>query len=292
MNNQKSTDKTLLTSINQHDIDDVAEFLHCHMNNRFTALEWKRGISRSWLQDAPNFGFMLKHENEIVGVLCAIYSEQPVKDGITKRFCNPHSWCVLADFRARSIDLVLALIRQKGYTFTMLSPNKEGIEIFRFLKFKPLNNEVAIFLNMPVVTTAGVVLNQQEIAQIKTVLPQQAAHHYVDHADFPWLNFLFFRSGDRYGFLIFKKQIHKRLSSAWILYISDAALFRQCWPAIRTALLLKHGLFFSKIESRLLDQPMKTALKPEHGHQKFYLGDEVSADCVQNLYSELVTLNL
>lgn len=37
---------------------------------------------------------------------------------------------------------------------------------------------------------------------------------------------------------------------------------------------------------------MKTLLKPERGHQKFYLSDEVPAECVQNLYSELVTLNL
>lgn len=292
MNDQKSADKTVLTDISQNDLDDVAEFLHCHMNNRFTVPEWKRGISKSWLLDAPNFGFMLKHNNEIVGVLCAIYSEQPVKTGSTKRFCNPHSWCVLADFRARSIDLVLALIRQKGYTFTMLSPNKDGVEIFRFLKFKPMNNEVAIFLNIPVVTNAGEVISQQNITQIKTLLPQQAAQHYADHADFPWLNFLFFKKEGRYGFLIFKKQIHKRLATAWILYISDAELFRQCWPAIRTTLLLRHGFFFSKIESRLLDQPMKTLLKPEQGHQKFYLGDEVPADCVQNLYSELVTLNL
>jgi len=292
MNDQKSADKTVLTGISQNDLDDVAGFLHRHMNNRFTALEWKQGISKSWLLDAPNFGFMLKHDNEIVGVLCAIYSEQPVKAGSAKRFCNPHSWCVLADFRVRSIDLVLALIRQKGYIFTMLSPNKEGIEIFRFLKFKPLNNEVAIFLNIPVVTNAGEVISQQKIEQIRTLLPQQAARYYADHADFPWLSFLFFKSGDRYGFLIFKKQIHKRLASAWILYISDAALFRQCWPAIRTVLLLRHGFLFSKIESRLLDQPMKTLLKPEQGHQKFYLGDEISAECVQNLYSELVTLNL
>lgn len=292
MDDQKSMDKTVLTGIGQNDLDDVAEFLHCNMNNRFTALEWKRGISKSWLLDAPNFGFMLKHDNEIVGVLCAIYSEQPVKTGNTKRFCNPHSWCVLPDFRARSIDLVLALIRQKGYTFTMLSPNKDGIEIFRFLKFKPLNNEVAIFLNIPVVTNAGEVISQQKIEQIRALLPQQAAQHYADHADFPWLDFLFFKRGDRYGFLIFKKQIHKRLASAWILYISDAALFRQCWPAIRTALLFRHGFFFSKIESRLLDQPMTTLLKPEQGHQKFYLGDELPADCVLNLYSELVTLNL
>ncbi len=292
MSNQKSADKTVLTGINQSDLDDVAEFLHRNMNNRFSVSEWKRGISKSWLQDAPNFGFMLKCDNKIAGVLCAIYSEQPVAAGDMKRFCNPHSWCVLPDFRARSIDLVLALIRQKGYTFTMLSPNKEGVEIFRFLKFKPLNNEVAIFLNIPVVTNAGEVISQQKIEQISTLLPQQAAQHYIDHADFPWLNFLFFKSGDRYGFLIFKKQIHKRLASAWILYVSDAALFRQCWPAIRTDLLLRHGFFFSKIESRLLDQPMKTLLKSEQGHQKFYLGDEVPADCVQNLYSELVTLNL
>ncbi|GJL75496.1 hypothetical protein [Nitrosomonas sp.] len=291
-NDRLIADKTAVTAITRHDLDEVAEFLHHHMNSRFTQQEWKKGISKSWLPDAPNFGFMLRCHSRIVGVLCAIYSEQDIA-GCLKRFCNPHSWCVLSDFRARSIDLVLSLIRQEGYTFTMFSPNKDGVEIFKYLKFKPLDDQVLIFLNMPSLLGAGKILNLQSFEQIKLLLPDRAAQHYVDHIDFPWLNFIFFSEQERYGFLIFKKQRYKRLASAWIMYVSDTALFCRCWPTIRTHLLIKCGLFTSKIEARLLeDQRMKTWLDSEQGARKFFLSKELSADCIQNLYSELVTLDL
>lgn len=291
-NDRLITDKTVVTAITHHDLDEVAGFLHHHMNGRFTQQEWKQGISKSWLPDAPNFGFMLRYNSQIVGTLCAIYSEQNIA-GCLKRFCNPHSWCVLSDFRTRSIDLVLSLIRQEGYTYTMFSPNKDGIEIFKYLKFKPLDDQILIFLNMPSLLGVGKIPSLQSFKQIKALLPEHATQHYVDHIDFPWLNFMFFNERDRYGFLIFKKQRYKRLASAWIMYVSDAALFCQCWPAIRTHLLIKHGLFTSKIEARLLENiRMKTWLDPEQGARKFFLSKELSADSIQNLYSELVTLDL
>ncbi|MCP5244669.1 MAG: hypothetical protein H6937_01390 [Burkholderiales bacterium] len=289
--NQFTADKTVLCPISINDLDEVACFLHHHMSDRFTPQQWKQGISRSWLSDAPNYGFMLRNNAQIVGVLCAIYSEQNIA-GSQRRFCNPHSWCVLSDFRTRSIDLVLALIRQKGYTFTMFSPNKEGVEIFKYLKFKPLNDALLIFLNVPSVSGSGKVVSHLDIEQAKMHLPAHIAQQYTDHADFPWLKFLFFSEKDQYGFLIYKKQHYKRLASAWIMYISDTALFSRCWPAIRTHLLLKHGFFTSKIEARLLDHLMQVRLKPQPGHQKFYMSEELSADNIQNLYSELVTLDL
>ena len=288
---QITAGKAILSPIETNDLDDVAGFLHHHMNDRFTPQEWKQGISKSWLPDAPNYGFILKNNTQIVGVLCAIYSVQNI-EGNLRRFCNPHSWCVLSDFRARSIDLVLALIRQKDYTFTMFSPNKEGVEIFKYLKFKPLNDELLMFLNVPSVSGSGKVVNHQDIEQVVMHLPHHVAQHYTDHADFPWLNFLFFREKDQYGFLIYKKQHYKRLASAWIMYISDTGLFSRCWPSIRTHLLFKHGFFTSKIEARLLDHPIRTRLRPLPGHQKFYMSEELSADSIQNLYSELVTLDL
>jgi len=283
--------QTRLIAVHEQDLDEVALFLHHHMNDRFSPQEWKRGISRSWMPDVPNYGFMLRCGDQITGVLCAIYSEQHI-EGVVKQFCNPHSWCVLPDFRKRSIDLVLALIRQQNYTFTMFSPNKEGREIFKYLKFKPLDNRNLIFLNFPFVYGGGQVVDFHNAEQVKKYLPEDAARHYLDHADFSWLNFLFFHKNHQYGFLIFKKYRYKRLGNAWIMYVSDVALFKQCWPAIRTHLLFRQGMFTSKIEARLLDQPMKTWFEPEQGLQKFYLSSELSADSIQNLYSELVTLDL
>ncbi len=280
-----------VTAITSSDASDVALFLHHHMNSRFTPEIWLKGITKSWLPNTPNFGFMLKCHGEIVGVLCAIYSEQYLTDKWV-RICNPHSWCVLPDFRVRSIDLVLATIRQQNFSYTMFSPNIEGIEIFKYLKFKPLNNEVSVFFNTPSVSGTKQVETLLNMEQAETHLPEKAAKCLADHIEFPWLNFLLFNENGQYGFLIYKKEIYKKLASSWIMYVSDQALFRRCWVHIRTFLLFKHGMFTSKIESRMLDQPMDTWLKPVPGTQKLYLSDELPASCIHNIYSELVTLDL
>jgi hypothetical protein len=39
------------------------------------------------------------------------------------RFWNLTSWCVLPDYRSRSISLFTALLRQDGYHFTVLTPD-------------------------------------------------------------------------------------------------------------------------------------------------------------------------
>lgn len=291
MNDKVIAKQATIIPITLVDTARVAEFLHQHMNDQFTSDVWQKGISKSWLADTPNYGFMLIHNEQIVGVLCAVYSEQYVS-GKLEAFCNPHSWCVLPTFRSRSVDLVLAVIRQQGFHFTMLSPNQEGVVIFQFLKFKPLNNQVSILLNFPALNTRSIKLTEdKQVAQ--QLLPQQSQKYYADHLAFPWLKLLVYGVDNQYGFIIFKKQQYKRLGCAMILYISDAALFHQCWSAIRSYLLFQYGMFSSKIETRLLgQQPIKTWIKPEQGGEKFYLSNQLSVEDVHYVYSELVTLDL
>ncbi len=293
MTRKKTRKKTILTAITAIDIEKVANFLYCHMNNQFTPQAWQQGISKSWLAEAPNHGFMLISDDQVVGVLCAIYSEQYVS-GHLERFCNPHSWCVLPGYRSQSIELVLAVIRQKGYSFTMFSPNKEGIKIFSFLKFKPLDNRISILLNVPSLSFPERVKIVTDKSKAKSLLSKHTAKSFVDHTEFPWLNFLIFSVDDQYEFMIFKRIKYKRLACASIMYVSDMLLFQQCWPALRTHLLFRYGIFSSKIESRLLGQIIKPLFlyKQEVGSQKFFLSEGLSADCIQNIYSELVALDL
>ena len=123
-----------LSPIRDGDIPRVARFLHEQMNDRFSVDTWMRTLSQSWIESPPNRGFMLEDVDRVVGVICALYSQQTIA-GETFQVSNPHSWCVLPGYRRRSVDLVLAVIRQKGYHFTMFSPNSSGIEIFSYLKF-------------------------------------------------------------------------------------------------------------------------------------------------------------
>ena len=172
--------------------------------------------------------------------------------------------------------------------------NEEGIEIFSFLKFKPLDNRVSILLNVPSLSFSERVTIVTDKSKGKSLLSKYTAKCFDDHTQFPWLNFLIFSVEDQYEFMIFKRIKYKRFACASIMYVSDIPLFQQCWPALRTHLLFRYGMFSSKIESRLLGQPIKTLFlyKQETGSQKFFLSKDLSADCIHNIYSELVALDL
>ncbi len=290
MDKEKKKNTAVLYPVTDSDLDAVAIFLNQNMNSQFSPDVWKQGIGISWLNSAPNHGFMLKKGNDVVGVLCAIYSEQYINDTLVK-FCNPHSWCVLPDFRTRSVDLVLSVIRQNDYHFTMFSPNESGIEIFSYLKFKPLDNSISILLNVPSINSKDIKITEDSTL-ISKMLPANQKKEYLDHKEFPWLKIVSFRIGGRCGFIIFKPQQYKKLPCAQIMYVSDIELFSDCWPALRRHLLFKYYMVSSKVESRFLKRKLGFTLGVEKGSQKFYRSDELTAENIRNIYSELVALDL
>lgn len=273
------------------DLQEAAEFLHTHMNSRFSAAEWCGGLRACWLPDAPNHGFVLRAGGRIVGILCAVYSEQVV-NGQRERFCNPHSWCVLEPYRKRSVDLVLAVIRQPGYHFTMFSPNADGIKIFGYLKFKPLDNSMLIMPHLPSpgFSPAFKVLTDEQ--KIAAVLPAHVAACFAGHKDISYLRTLVFGAAERYCLVIYKHGRYKRMRSAEIIYLSDQKLFEQNWTRLRSHLLLHCNLFVSSIERRLLANPPRWSFVGPLGPQKFFLSSTLTAADIQNTYSELVAMDL
>ncbi len=283
--------ETKITSIQAGDIEDVAQFMHVNMNDKFTADTWARTLKSSWVEDIPNYGFMLKNKNQdVVGVLCALYSQQEF-NGRIEQMCNPHSWCVLPEYRTKSVQLVLGVIRQKGYHFTMFTPNKSGLEIFAYLRFKPLENEISTLLNIPKLTPNKLSF----IDDSPTALACLSARDrviYKDHLKYPWLDRIVFGSKGKFGFILFKQQKFKKLNSINIIFVSDLALFSEFWSDIRSFFLLKRRIFTTRIESRYLKHAEFWSLKPEHGQQKFYLSSSLEAEDIQNIYSELVAMDL
>lgn len=283
--------KVSLEPILDEHVTQAALFLHQHMNNRFSADEWERGLRASWYEKAPNHGFMLLHAGEIVGLICALYSMQEV-GGKQTAFCNPHSWCVLEPFRAKSVSLVLAVIRQDGFNFTMFSPNRDGEEIFAYLGFKPLSRDMKLFLNVPTPLAS----RTTEVTSIRdrgaAGLPEKERRYFEDHQKFPWLKFLFYTQGANTGFLVYKTSVFKKLSTADIIYISNPSLFKTCWQGIRNKLIIGHGIFCTKIEQRLLRGKLPFCFSIAPASAKFYLSDSLNEDDICYLYSELVALDL
>ena len=83
------------------------------------------------------------------GTLLALHSERLV-EGRVERFCNMGSWCVLPDYRSRSILLLESLLAQDGYHFTVLSPDVGPQENpLAWHRFRFLDTSAALIPNLP-----------------------------------------------------------------------------------------------------------------------------------------------
>lgn len=281
-----------VTPIVEADLIEATTFLHKHLNSRITVQAWKDSFNPKWSQSAPNFGFQLKNGNNIVGIICAIYSEQVI-DGKVEHFCNPHSWCVLKDYRKQSINLVLAVLQQKGYHFTMFTPNPDVATVFRYLKFKDLSNAQTLYIHYPTIkrwlSGYRIISN---FDTIKTVLHGNDLKVFSDHCHLDWLKHIIFGYENDLCHIIYKPGIYKRLTCANILYVSNAEFFKKYHSLLSHYFLISEKIFLSKIESRFFPDKQRFTFSLISTQPKLFLSKELEGKHIKNIYSELMALDL
>lgn len=269
------------------DLDEVCRFLHERMGPRFSPQQWRDSLLQDWARERPNFGTHLRHDGRVVGVLCAIYSDQVI-DGRTERVCNPHSWVVLEEHRHQSIGLLLLLLRQRGYHFTMLTPNPKVAQVFQGLRFRVLDDRLLHIPNLPR-PAVGVV--ETERARIAALLEGQARADFERHAHLPWLRFVAFGKPGDACLAVYKCERWKKLGCAVLLHLSDAAAFERHAGLLHNHLLAR-GMAFLRIEARRLQPRRRLAIASRRGMPKMLLSPTLSDAQVTDLYSELVALDL
>jgi hypothetical protein len=281
-----------VTPIEDRDLEAVGEFLNAHLNKRISAQAWVDSLRHPWCASRPNFGMQLRDGARLVGVFCAIYSDQIV-DGKSQRFCNPHSWCVLPQYRTHGISLVLALLRQPGYHFIMLTPNPKVAQIFRRLRFKDLADGLVVFANLPSWgALARGTLSVSDPTLIAPHLTAPARRDFELHRAIPWLHFVAFGRDGQVCLVVYKIATWKRLPCARLIHISDPATFDRHRALLQTHLLLRHGLLVSRVEARFLSRVPRLAIHQRRQQAKLCLSTTLRDGQVSDLYSELVALDI
>lgn len=265
---------------------DYCRFLQQNLDRRRSPEDWAASFRQDWGVASPNHGFMLVAEGRIVGGIGAIYSAQPVR-GRIEHFCNITSWCVLDEYRGQSLRLAMALIAQKGFHFSDLTPTEVVSKTLQFLKFKPMNERHAVWPNWPWPGRARIVT---EPAAIETVLTPEAAQAYRDHRHLPWLHHLALGLPGAFSHVVFITCRLKGIPGALVLATSDPRLFLRHRRALGSHLLLRHGLFYTRIESRLLPKVPWDAIELKGYRQKVYRSETLGEAEIGNLYTELVAL--
>jgi len=279
--------------IGDDDLAEVGAFLHTNLSERIPAAVWADGFRQPWCPDKPNNGFLVRDDDgRLVGVIGAIYAERNLH-GQAQRICNITSWCVLHEYRAQSMRLALAVVSQPGYHFTDLTPTEIVAGSLRFLKFQPMDEQATLLPNLPSIglgaKRARVITDPDRIAAL---LPADAAKVYADHRHFPWLNHAALGRDRDWCHVIFKKMTLKGLPVTKVIAISSGESFLRHYRTFGSHLLLHRGTVATWVESRFLPRIPGGSRQLKGYRNKMYRSETLQGSDFDNLYSELMALDL
>jgi hypothetical protein len=272
--------------ITDADIQAVAEFLRHDMGSGVSAADWQRAMTPPWDVEQPNHGYLLRENGRVVGAYLALYSERMI-DGRPRRICNLGTWCVADEHRASGLRLQRSLLRQRGYTFTDLTPNSTVVALNQRLGFVPLDTARVLVPNMPWPVRSRGVRVVDRPHEIDGLLTGRDLTIYRDHAATA-AHHVVLTKGGRNCYVMFRRDLgrFKRFPYfASILYVSDPDLFRDCSPLFYRY-LLRRGIPMTLAEIRVVSyRPARSV--SVGGPRKMFLSEDLQPEHIDYLYSEL-----
>ena len=269
-------------------LDEIAAFLHEHLNADRSPQVWARDFRRGRRPESPNYGFCLRDEGRLVGVIGALYADRE-RDGRVEQLCNITSWCVLPDYRQHSTRLAMSVLGQGARTYTDFSPTKVVAATLKFLKFTELDERRAVSLNLPRWSSGVRLFTKAE--DIATHLKGDARVAFEHHRELPWLRHLLLTCGERACHVIYKPVRIKGWGAAHVLHASDPQLYAQGAGRL-AAHWLARGLPFSVVELRLVPNPPRPYRLQEGFTRKVVRPAPGLSDNVDYLYSETLLFDL
>ncbi|RXG96430.1 hypothetical protein EAS62_11590 [Bradyrhizobium zhanjiangense] len=223
----------------------------------------------------------------MVGVHLAFYSERRM-EGRTERFCNLAAWCVIDEYRSIGLRLLNALLAQKGYHFTDLSPSGNVVPLNSRLKFFHLDVASALLPNLPWPIWSPRVRIISEPGEIGQILRGRDLDIYRDHAHAAAARHVVIVKDDVPCYVIFRRVRRKNLPLfASILYVSDRALFKRVAKYVFRHLLLRHGIPLTLAELRVVGVRPRPSIMLRSPRPKMYRSANLRPEQIDYLYSEL-----
>jgi hypothetical protein len=230
---------------------------------------------------------MLLAENRVVGVQVAFYSQRRI-DGEIFRFCNVGAWCVLEDYRSHGLRLLKAVLDQRDYQFTDLSPSGNVVRLNARLHFQPLDTATAFVPNLPwpLYSRRTRIISDPEL--IESTLRGRDLEIYRDHSRALAAHHLVLVRGNETCYIIFRKDRRKNLPLfASLLHVGNPGLFKHAARHVFRYLLLHFGIPATLVEIRVAGSRPSLSLMLRSPRPKMYRSDCLRAEQIDYLYSEL-----
>lgn len=275
------------------DFRDVEDLL-TNFWRRGNEVKWHELFEYQWERDENYCGLALKDDDKVVGVIGMIFSQRRIDEKVEK-FCNLTAWFVREEYRGRAIALLLPLLAMKDYTITDLTPSKNVYKIQNKLGFKDLETQGRLLLPFgrrlfqPKYSPINLT---HDLASIKQKLEGRNQKIFNDHKHYGCFHFLL-TGKDRYCYIIYTKLRRKHIQHAHLHYISDLDLFALAYRDIRKSILSHSKAHFLLIDSRFVkNKKLPLSICLPYRAPKQYRSSTLKPEQIDNLYSELVMLNL
>lgn len=273
-----------LRPITTADVGGVGAFLRAQLNGRLSAATWAAAIVPPWAGEAPNHGFLIAADRQIVGVQIAIYSERVIM-GRLERICNIAAGCTAADYRIHEGRLLRSVLAQPGFTFTDLSPSGASLSGDQPGRFSEIDTRSVLLPNLPKLGRRSVEVtgDPRELAE---ALTGDDLRLYADHDRCLAARQLLIRSGTEQCHVIYRCDRRKGVATiASILYASAPELLRRALPELRSYLLGHDRAMATTAEIRLIGWPDGAIELPPA--RRVFWSTRLRADQLDYLYSEL-----
>jgi hypothetical protein len=271
--------------------DAIHDRLLRQLDPRRPREQWRRLFDYAWRRSEDPVGYAISERDEPVGFIGTVLSERTV-GGRLERFCNVTSWVARPSHRAEATLLVMPLRDLRDHTVTNLTCNEAVFRIFSMLGFEVLETETLILLPTPalLVPRRGCRIVSDPRA-IEAALDDAEVRVLRDHL--PYARHLLLTAGDGQCYVVYTLARRRRVPTARLHHISDAAVFRRLWPTLQRRLLRRHGVVLAECDARLLARvEVPGGIRVRRRVPRVFKSPRLRAEQVDSLYSEVVLLNL
>lgn len=276
------------------DFEEVYPLLLDFRNPRLTKDDWRQLFINHWESPEDYCGYVLVDRKKIVGFIGTIFSKRHLQ-GKEYKFCNISSWIVKREHRNKSLYLFFPLLGLSDYTLTSLTVSKNIYNIYAKLNFNEMASSVHLFPLLPVLSLFGIsneckVIYDYDI--IETYLSPTELVIFEDHKKFKCKSLLL-KSNKGNCYLVITKVERIRLPFVYVHFISNLPVYEKFIHKVAFQILWHCKAVGLIVDERLL-QGYKTCwgAKYKLPHFKFYRSSSLMAEDIDNLYSELILLNL